>query len=79
MVGLSTKQKQIIDFIRRFWADKQFPPTIRDIVTGCGISSTSVVTYNLKILEREGYIRRHPEVSRGIVVPPQSPALRRRL
>ena len=79
MVGLSTKQKQIIDFIRRFWADKQFPPTIRDIVTGCGISSTSVVTYNLKILEREGYIRRHPEVSRGIVVPSQSPALRRRL
>ena len=79
MVGLSTKQKQIIDFIRRFWADKQFPPTIRDIVTGCGISSTSVVTYNLKILEREGYIRRHPEVSRGIVVPLQSPALRRRL
>jgi len=79
MVGLSTKQKQIIDFIRHFWADKQFPPTIRDIAAGCGVSSTSVVTYNLKILEREGYIRRHPEVSRGIVVPPQSPALRRRL
>jgi len=60
-------------------ADKQYPPTIRDIVTGCGISSTSVVDYNLKILAREGYIRRHPEVSRGIVVPPRSPILRRRL
>jgi repressor LexA len=76
---LSAKQQQIIDFISRFLADKQYPPTIRDIVNGCGLSSTSVVDYNLKILAREGYIRRHPEVSRGIVVPPWSPILRRRL
>jgi len=78
-MALSAKQQQIIDFISRFLADKQYPPTIRDIVTGCGLSSTSVVDYNLKILAREGYVRRHPEVSRGIVVPPRSPALRRRL
>jgi len=78
-MALSSKQQQIIDFISRFLADKQYPPTIRDIVTGCGLSSTSVVDYNLKILEREGYIRRHPEVSRGIVVPPRSLALRHRL
>ena len=78
-MALSTKQQRIIDFISRFLADKQYPPTIRDIVNGCGLSSTSVVDYNLKILAREGYIRRHPEVSRGIVVPPRSPILRRRL
>jgi len=64
--ALSSKQKHIIDFVRRFWVDRGYPPTIRDIVNGCGISSTSVVDYNLNILEREGYIRRHPEVSRGI-------------
>jgi len=76
---LSSKQQKIIDFIRRFLSDRQYPPTIRDIVTGCGLSSTSVVNYNLKILEREGYIHRHPEVSRGIVIPPQSPAIGRRV
>ncbi len=76
---LSSKQQQIINFIRRFLADRQYPPTIRDIVTGCGLSSTSVVDYNLKILEREGYIRRHPEVSRGIVVPTPSPAMGHRV
>ncbi|GAJ22066.1 unnamed protein product, partial [marine sediment metagenome] len=32
----------------------------------CQISSTSVVDYNLDVLEREGYIRRDAEVSRGI-------------
>jgi repressor LexA len=63
---LSAKQQDIIDFIRRFLEDRGYPPTIRDIVTGCRISSTSVVNYNLNALEREGYICRHPEVSRGI-------------
>ena len=76
---LSSKQQQIINFIRRFLAERQYPPTIRDIVTGCGLSSTSVVNYNLKILEREGYIHRHPEVSRGIVVPTPSPAMGHRV
>ncbi len=66
MKGLSSKQQHIIDFIRSFVVDRSYPPTIRDIVSGCGISSTSVVSYNLNILDREGYIRRHPEVSRGI-------------
>ena len=55
-----------MDFARRFWLERGYPPTVRDIVTGCGISSTSVVDYNLDILEREGHIRRHAGVSRGI-------------
>jgi repressor LexA len=52
--------------LRRFREEKDYPPSIRDIVKACGISSTSVVDYNLKILEKEGYIRRDREVSRGI-------------
>ena len=63
---LSPKQERILDFLRRFLDDKDYPPTVRDIVKGCGISSTSVVDYNLNILEREGYIRRGREISRGI-------------
>jgi len=64
----------MVDFIHHFWQDGGYPPTIRDIVAGCGISSTSVVDYNLNILEREGYIRRHREVSRGIELVTRSPA-----
>ena len=66
MRTLSSKQQHIIDFIRSFLADRGYPPSIRDILGGCGLSSTSVVNYNLTILEREGYIRRHHSVSRGI-------------
>ncbi|MEE8419483.1 MAG: transcriptional repressor LexA [Dehalococcoidales bacterium] len=63
---LSSRQQRIVDFIGRFWRERNYPPTVRDIVSGCAISSTSVVDYNLGILEREGYIRRHPGISRGI-------------
>lgn len=63
---LSTKQEAIVEFIKRFLEDHHFPPTVRDIQAGCEISSTSVVDYNLRILQREGYIRRRSEVSRGI-------------
>jgi len=66
MKNLSPKQQTIIDFIRQFLVDRGYPPTIRDIQASCSISSTSVVDYNLNILEQEGYLRRDPEVSRGI-------------
>ncbi len=72
MKELSSRQQKINDFIRRFLIDEGYPPSIRDIQAGCGVSSTSVVDYNLNRLEREGYIRRHHEVSRGIEVLPRS-------
>ncbi len=63
---LSAKRQQIVDFILQFGEEKGYPPTVRDIQSGCGISSTSVVDYHLKVLEKEGHLRRDPEVSRGI-------------
>jgi repressor LexA len=64
--GLSARQEQILEFIRRFGREQGFPPAIRDIVAGCRISSTSVVAYNLDVLEEQGYLKRHRDVSRGI-------------
>ena len=66
MPEISSKQKRIVDFISSFWEKHGYPPTVRDIAKGCGVSSTSVVDYNLKRLEQLGAIRRHSGVSRGI-------------
>ena len=63
---LSEKQEKILGYIRGFLEEHQFPPTVRDIQAGCDISSTSVVDYNLRILQREGHLKREAEVSRGI-------------
>ena len=64
--SISARQERILEFIRDFLDDHHYPPTVRDIQTGCEVSSTSVVDYNLKILHREGYLRREAGVSRGI-------------
>jgi repressor LexA len=63
---LSDKQRRIMKYIDRFLSEKGYPPSIRDIQRGCDISSTSVVDYNLNILEDRGLINRHADVSRGI-------------
>jgi repressor LexA len=79
MKVLSARQQKIFDFIQQYWVNHSYPPTVREIVSGCGISSTSVVDYNLNILAQEGYIRRHAEVSRGIVLLERSAALGHRI
>lgn len=63
---LSTRQTQIFDFIRGYVRDHAYPPSVREIGDGVGITSTSVVDYNLKVLAKRGYIRRDPDISRGI-------------
>jgi repressor LexA len=65
-MALSDRQQLMYNFILRFSADKGRPPTIREIGAACNISSTSVVNYNLNILERQGLISREKEVSRGL-------------
>ncbi len=66
MKKLSARQQAILDFIGAFLDENDYPPTIRDIQHELGISSTSVVDYNLKVLEERNLIRRNRNISRGI-------------
>jgi SOS-response transcriptional repressor LexA len=63
---LNARQQQILDFIREYHLDRSYMPSVREIQMACGLSSTSVVDYNIRILEREGYLRRSPDISRGL-------------
>lgn len=63
---LSERQENILKYIEAYVDERGYPPSIREIGDRVGISSTSVVDYNLKVLEREGRIRRDREVSRGL-------------
>ena len=64
----SDKPERILAFLRVYFARYHYPPSVRDIVDGCQLSSTSVADYNLKILEREGHIRRDRERARTITL-----------
>ena len=62
----SDKPERILAFLEDYFRRHPYPPSVRDIVEGCKLSSTSVADYNLKILEREGHIRRDRERARTI-------------
>ncbi|CAN5723638.1 transcriptional repressor LexA [soil metagenome] len=66
MKPLTKRQQAILTFIEDFSLTHSYPPTIREIQEGLGISSTSVVDYNLKVLEQRDEIRRNRNISRGI-------------
>ena len=65
-MSLTTRQQKMLEFIRRYLNENQFPPTIREIGKAVGIPSTSVVNYNLNSLESKGFIERDRNVSRGL-------------
>lgn len=66
MSALSSRQQNILKFIISFFDRNKYPPTIREIGEQVGISSTSVVNYNLAKLEEMSLVTRHREVSRGL-------------
>ncbi len=76
MKELSRRQRAILEFIETFLDENDYPPTIRDIQGELGISSTSVVDYNLKVLEAHNAIRRNRNISRGIELVGRSPGRR---
>ncbi len=69
---LSPRQKHILKFIEDFHSRHNYPPTIREIQGNLRPASsgkpvsTSVVDYNLNILEDRNHIRRNRHISRGI-------------
>lgn len=65
---LRDKQARILTFLKDYTAWRSYPPTVREITDGCGLSSASVALYNLRILERKGYLTRKPGIARGIAL-----------
>ncbi len=66
--SLTESQQRILSFINTYVEANDVPPTIREIQKGAGISSTSMVSYHLKALERANLLNRRERSSRGVVV-----------
>ena len=65
---LTTKQEQILKYIKENLKDKGYPPSVREICMAVGLSSTSTVHSHLNTLEKKGYIRRDPSKPRTIEI-----------
>ena len=68
MNKLTSKQERVLDYIKRHIKDLEFPPTCQEIKTALGYASANSITGYLNALEKKGYIRRTPKISRSIVV-----------
>ncbi len=64
--GKTTTREKVYRYIRQFFGERGYAPTVRDILKGCAISSTAVVQHHLNVLQREGRIRRDAAVFRSI-------------
>ena len=65
---VTAKQRRIFEFIRRYVESNQEPPTIAEIGRQFQMRSSASVHAVLTALEREGLIKRIPNVSRGIEI-----------
>jgi len=72
---VTAKQRRVFEFIRRYIESNHEPPTIAEIGRQFQMSSSASVHAILIALERDGLIKRIPNVSRGIqIVEQETPA-----
>lgn len=63
---LSARQRRILEVIRDAIVLRGYPPSIREIGDAAGLQSTSSVAYQLKELEKKGFLRRDPNKPRAV-------------
>ena len=66
--GLTLRQQAILAAIRTSVEERGYPPSVREIGEGVGLTSPSSVAHQLTTLERLGYLRRDPNRPRALVV-----------
>ncbi|MBP2627669.1 MAG: SOS-response transcriptional repressor, LexA [Firmicutes bacterium] len=65
---LTTRQKQILAYIKDMLRTKGYPPSVREIGTAVGLRSSSTVHSHLTKLEEIGFLRRDPTKPRALEV-----------
>ncbi len=66
--GLTTRQQRILEHLRDFMERRGYPPSMREIGEAVGLTSSSSVAHQLKVLEEKGYVRRDPNRPRALEV-----------
>lgn len=57
--GLTTKQNEILTFIKKYTAKNNYPPSIREISKGVNLKSPATTHVHVKNLIDKGYLKRN--------------------
>ena len=68
MEQLTTRQKEVLKYIKECVNEKGYPPSVREIGNAIGLQSSSTVHGHLSKLEEKGYIKRDRTKPRAIEV-----------
>lgn len=66
MEKLTSKQNNVLDYLKQFLAKKGYPPTVREICAALNLSSPATVHAHLNTLEEKGYISKGNSKNRVI-------------
>jgi repressor LexA len=66
--GLTPRQRRVLAVIRDSVESRGYPPSMREIGLSVGLTSSSSVAHQLRVLEGKGYIRRDPNRPRALEV-----------
>jgi repressor LexA len=66
--ALTPRQRKVLEVIRDHVERVGYPPSVREIGDAAGLTSTSSVAHQMKVLEKKGYLRRNPNRPRALDV-----------
>src|SRR3954452_20097007 len=66
--GLTPRQQRILNTLRESIEKRGYPPSIREIGELVGLTSSSSVAHQLRVLEQKGFIKRDPNRPRALEV-----------
>jgi len=66
--SLTKRQKEILDYINEFIADKGYAPSYREIGQYFNLSSSATVAEHVQTLQNKGYLKTDPNEARSIEV-----------
>ncbi|HMN47620.1 MAG TPA: transcriptional repressor LexA [Ignavibacteriaceae bacterium] len=65
-IELTETQKNILDYLIDQIKGKGIPPTLADVAKHFGYKNRATVQQHLQAIEKKGYIKKNPKLSRGI-------------
>ena len=66
MEKLTYKQNQVLDYFKRFIAEKGYPPTVREICSALNLSSPATVHAHINTLVNKGYMKKNNSKNRAV-------------
>jgi repressor LexA len=66
--GLTPRQQRVLSHIKDSIEHRGYPPSMREIGQAVGLTSTSSVAHQLRVLEQKGYLKRDPNRPRALEV-----------